>query len=101
MLTFDDYAGQVPERGTERMNFRTKPHIERSIQRAARLAVVDGTVFTISAAYSPRSRQSRRKRTELQAADYDAFLAALDNPPEPNDRLRNAAEHYHETISLR
>jgi uncharacterized protein (DUF1778 family) len=102
MLAFDDKAGQVPERSTERMNFRTKPHIKRAIQRAAALSGVDDSVFTINAAYQAAIETiASHERTQLQAADHEAFFAALDNPPEPTDRLRQAAERYHATISTR
>jgi uncharacterized protein (DUF1778 family) len=37
------------ERNTERMNFRVKPRIKATIQRAAALSGVDDSVFAMSA----------------------------------------------------
>ena len=37
----------------------------------------------------PKSARSEH-RTVLDAADRDAFLAALENPPPPSDKLREA-----------
>ena len=36
---------------------------------------------------------------ELSARDSEAFLAALENPPEPNERLRAAFEQYRAATS--
>jgi uncharacterized protein (DUF1778 family) len=39
------------ERSLVRMNFRTKPRIKATIQRAAALAGLDDSAFTMQAAY--------------------------------------------------
>lgn len=51
MLGLQDQVGDVEERSSERMNFRTKPRIKQAIQQAASLSGVDDSVFTINAAY--------------------------------------------------
>ena len=51
MLSFDDNTKDIDERSSERMNFRTKPRIKHTIQRAAALAGVDDSTFTMSAAF--------------------------------------------------
>lgn len=90
------------ERSTERMNFRTKPHIKRAIQRAAALTGVDDSVFTLSAAYrSALETIAAHERTSLQPADHAAFFDALDAPPEPNETLRAAFERHRKTITSR
>ena len=77
------------------MNFRTKPRIKRAIQRAAALAGVDDSVFTMSAAYAAaRAVIEAHESTTLARVDHAAFFAALDNPTPPTEALRDAfAQH--------
>ena len=46
-----DGTARAEERASERMGFRTKPHVKRAIQRAAAYSGVDDSVFVINAAY--------------------------------------------------
>lgn len=46
-----DTIRHIGEKSTERMNFRTKPRIKQTIQRAAALSGMDDSAFTINAAY--------------------------------------------------
>lgn len=100
MLDFQNSAAAVDERSSERMHFRTKPRIKQAIQRAAALSGVDDSVFTINAAYrSAMETIAAHERTTLQPVDHAAFFAALDNPPAPTDKLRNAFTRHLETIA--
>ena len=63
MLGFEDVVSGVEERSSERMNFRTKPRIKQTIQRAAALSGVDDSVFTMNAAY--RSAMDHHVRAGL------------------------------------
>ena len=102
MPSFHDEVGLVEERSSERMNFRTKPRIKRTIQRAAALSGVDDSVFAMNAAYrSAMDTIAAHERTTLQSVDHAAFFAALDNPPAPTDKLRAAFAHYRETVASR
>lgn len=102
MLAFHDKVAEIDERSSERMNFRTKPRIKQTIQRAAALAGVDDSVFTMNAAYQAAAETiAAHERTTLQAVDHRAFFAALDNPPAPTDRLRAAFRRHRETIVSR
>lgn len=102
MLASEDKASETAERSTERMHFRTKPHVKRAIQRAAALSGVDDSVFTINAAYKAAIETiATHERTVLQPADYEAFFEALDNPPSPTEKLRQAARRYHDRYSAR
>jgi uncharacterized protein (DUF1778 family) len=95
MRTFEDLTIDIDEKATERMNFRTKPHIKKAIQQAAALSGVDDSVFTMSAAYSSALETiAARQRTALQPIDHGAFFAALDSPPEPTEALRAAFERH-------
>ena len=100
MLAFDDKVGEIDERSSERMNFRTKPRIKQAIQRAAALSGVDDSVFTINAAYrSAMETIAAHERTMLKPVDHEAFFSALDNPPAPSDKLRAAFARHRETIA--
>ncbi|WP_161992779.1 DUF1778 domain-containing protein [Aureimonas leprariae] len=99
MRAFHDETQDIAERSTERMNFRTKPRIKETIQRAAALSGVDDSVFTMSAAYrSALETIAVHERTVLQTVDHAAFFEAIDNPPEPTDRLRAAFARHRETV---
>ena len=102
MLAFKDQIGAVDERSSERMNFRTKPHIKQTIQRAAALAGVDDSVFTMNAAYqSARETIEAHERTVLSPLDHAAFFAAMDAPAEPTDKLRAAFARHRATVQRR
>lgn len=91
MLGFKDATEEIDERGSARMNFRVKPRIKQAIQRAAALAGVDDSVFTMSAAYKVALETiEAHERTALTPVDHDAFFRALDNPPQPTKELRAA-----------
>jgi uncharacterized protein (DUF1778 family) len=99
MRAFDDKAGQIEERSSERMNFRTKPRIKEAIKRAAALSGVDDSVFAINAAYkSAMETIAAHERTTLQPVDHMALFAALDNPPSPTDKLRTAFARHRKMI---
>lgn len=100
MLGFQDQVSEVDERSTERMNFRTKPRIKETIQRAAALSGVDDSVFTMNAAYaSALETIAAHERTVLQPVDHAAFFALLDSPPQPTDKLRAAFDRHKSTIA--
>lgn len=102
MLAFTDQVSALDERSTERMNFRTKPRIKQTIQRAAALAGVDDSVFTMNAAYESALKTiEAHERTVLAPLDHAVFFAAMDAPPLPTDKLRAAFTRHRETVSSR
>lgn len=102
MQAVEDQAGRVPERATERMQFRTRPHIKRAIQRAAALSGVDDTAFAINVLYKAAIETiEAHERMTLSSADAEVFFDALDNPKPPTDALRKIARRYHERYSAR
>ncbi len=102
MLAFHDKVAEVDERNSERMNFRTKPRIKQTIQRAATLSGVDDSVFTMNAAYRAAVETiAAHERTMLQPVDHRRFFAALDNPPAPADKVRAALKRHRRSISSR
>ena len=97
-----DITGAIDERSTERMSFRTKPRIKETIQKAAALAGVDDSVFTMNAAYrSALETIAAHERTVLLPVDHAAFFAALDQPPPPTDKLRAAVARHRKTVASR
>lgn len=102
MLGFRDEASCIDERSSERMNFRTKPRIKRTIQRAAALLGVDDSTFAMNAAYrSAMETIAAHERTALLPVDHAAFFAALDAPSAPSEKLRAAATRHRETITVK
>lgn len=101
MRTFHDTTRAVDQRASERMNFRTKPHIKEAIHQAAALSGVDDSVFTMSAAYSSAlATITAHERTILEPIDHAAFFAALDKPSKPSKKLRDAfARHQARIVS--
>jgi uncharacterized protein (DUF1778 family) len=100
MHAFHDTTKDIDERASERMNFRTKPHIKRAIQQAAALSGVDDSVFTMNAAYvSALETIAAHERTVLAPADHAAFFDALDGPPAPTAKLRDAFAHHRARIA--
>ena len=63
-----------------------------TINRAATLNGVDVSFFVVSAAYNAaQSTIEAHKVTVIESdADRKAFFDALDNPPEPTERLVDA-----------
>lgn len=101
MSTAKDISQTREDRATERMHFRTKPHVKQAIQRAAAISGVDETAFAMNAAYaSALATIEAHERTLLQPVDHEAFFDALDNPRSPTDALRKAfASHKSRVIS--
>jgi len=92
-------TGSIDERSTERMSFRTKPRIKETIQKAAALAGVDDSVFTMNAAYRAALETIlAHEHMMLEPVDHMAFFAALDRPAAPTDKLRAAFVRHGETI---
>lgn len=102
MRGFHDATKDIDERASERMNFRAKAHIKKAIQRAAALSGVDDSVFTMNAAYnSALETIAAHERTVLDPVDHAAFFSALDNPPAPAARLRDALLRYRATVAAK
>jgi uncharacterized protein (DUF1778 family) len=99
MGTVKDNSQVKDDRATERMHFRTRPHVKQAIQRAAALSGMDETAFAMNAAYaSALATIEAHERTLLQPADHDAFFNALDNPRLPTDVLQAAFESHQKRV---
>ncbi len=85
-----------------RMNFRTRPRIKAAIQRAASLAGLDDSAFTMQAAYQAACIViSAHERTEVHGIDHAAFFAALDQPVPATPALKAAFQRHQRTVVSR
>jgi uncharacterized protein (DUF1778 family) len=70
------------------------------IQRAAELLGESISAFTVSTlVHEAQQVVERFSSLQLSDRDRDSFLSALDAPPEPNARLRKAAEAHAQGLS--
>lgn len=77
MGAFHDATKVIDERATERMSFRTEPHINAAIHRAATLGGVDDSVFSKNAAYTfPLETIAAHECTGLASVDVSIFRRA-------------------------
>ena len=84
-------------RTNDRLDFRLERQKKEMIELAAAAQGLSVTDFAVSTLY----REAQEVLTKdqvlvLSEPDRDAFLAALDNPPAPNAKLRRAARRYKE-----
>ena len=78
----------VPRTESARINLRTSPEAKALIERAA--AIMGSTVssFMLQNAYEAALRLvAQQDVITLSDRDRDAFLKALENPPEPTQAL--------------
>jgi uncharacterized protein (DUF1778 family) len=75
-----------------RLDVRLPEEQKKLIEQAAGLLGQSVSSFTVSAAVREAQDVVGRSITiRLSNRDRDAFLAAMDNPPAPNAKLRKAA----------
>ncbi len=79
----------------ERLEARITPEQKALFQHAVDLAGRSLTDFVISSVQAAAEATIRTHRVlELTARETDVFLAALQHPPAPNQRLRAAAGQH-------
>ena len=83
---------RTPPRDT--LNLRIRPEERGLIDRAATLTGKTRTDFVLEAARRA-AEEALLDRTVLMVSPqaYAAFLARLDEPPRPNDRLKRTMHH--------
>jgi uncharacterized protein (DUF1778 family) len=78
---------RAPKRNT--LNIRIKPEVRGLIDRAAEMTGKTRTDFVLDAArHAAEDALLDRTVFTVSPAAYAAFLARLDAPPKPNERLR-------------
>jgi uncharacterized protein (DUF1778 family) len=84
---------------TERISARLLPEQKRRIELAAR---INGS--SVSGFWVQKADEATRKAIEahttwtLTEQDWELFMKALLDPPEPNERLKAAAKRYREIV---
>ena len=82
-------------RKRERLEARITSEQKAVFQRAADLAGRSLTDFVIGSAQAAAEETIRTHQVmELTARETEAFLAALQDPPAPSERLRAVADRY-------
>ena len=77
---------------SERFAMRLTPLVKKQLEHAAAIEGRSVTDFVVAAALdAARSTIERTHIIRLTLRDSERFLAALANPPEPNEALREAA----------
>lgn len=102
MIGFNDATKSIDEAEKASMNFRTKPSIKNAIEKAAALSGVDASVYAMNAAYKAAMETiDAHENTILQSRDCEAVFSALDNPPDPTRKLREAYRRYGKRVISR
>jgi len=84
---------------SERVQVRINKDAKRMLQRAAALANMTVSAFVVNSALDAASRLiSERERLVLEEEDWEVFMEALANPPEPNQALKEAFATYDRLI---
>ncbi len=91
--------GQTAEVKRDRMHLRMDARAKRTLERAAAYAETSVSDFVLANAVAAAERiiDSHEKVT-LSARDWDVFYDALINPPEPNEKLKEAARRYRQRV---
>lgn len=80
-------ATHAPE--STRINLRTSPEAKALIERAAALMGTTVSAFMLQNAYEAARRVVADNETLMLSQEaFDAFIAACENPSEPNEALR-------------
>jgi uncharacterized protein (DUF1778 family) len=83
----------TPHRPRDSLNLRIKPELRGLIDRAAQLSGKTRTDFVLEAVRRA-AEDALLDRTvfTVSSAAYAEFLARLDAPPQPNERLRRTLQ---------
>ena len=77
----------------ETLNLRIKPEVRRLIDRAAELVGKNRTDFVLDAArQAAENAVLDRTLLKLSGKAYAEFLARIDAPPQPSERLRRSLQ---------
>ncbi len=80
---------------SERVAVRLTPAVKRALERGAEVSGRSLSDFVVDSAYrAARQVIEDHERLYLSDRDRKVFLAALDDPPEPNQALRRAARRH-------
>ncbi len=82
-------------RKDERVAVRLPANVKLTLERAAEMTGRSLSDFVVGSALSAAQRTlAENERMRLAEQDRVVFMAALSNPPKPNDALKAAAARY-------
>jgi uncharacterized protein (DUF1778 family) len=91
----------APTANNTHLNVRLTEEHKQLIERAAEFLGQTIAAFTVSTLVQEAQRiVDRFSSLRLSDRDRDSFLAALNNPPDPNERFRRAAKAHASGASL-
>jgi len=83
----------------DRMHLRLDAKTKRKLERAAAYEETSVSDFVLTNAVAAAERViDSHEKIALSARDWDVFYDALIDPPEPNEKLREAARRYRERV---
>ena len=83
----------------DRMHLRLDAKTKRKLERAAAYEETSVSDFVLTNAVAAAERViDSHEKIALSARDWEVFYDALIDPPEPNEKLREAARRYRERI---
>ncbi|MDT3441273.1 MULTISPECIES: DUF1778 domain-containing protein [unclassified Pseudofrankia] len=96
-------GAMVASAASGRFEFRVRPELKQLIERAASLMNQTASDFARTAAEERAVEVLREHEliTRVPVDFFDALLASLDAPPEPNDALTRAAARLDSVIERR
>jgi len=90
---------QTAERKRDRVHLRLDARTKRKLEQAAAYEGTSVTGFVLANAVAAAERViDAHEKVTLSATDWEAFYDALINPPESNERLKEAARRYRERV---
>jgi uncharacterized protein (DUF1778 family) len=86
-------------RRTARIEARLHEDVKVMIERAAAMEGISVSDFIVRSAQTAAERALEEQSViRLSEADSRVFINAIDNPPEPGPRLRNALDEYRKQV---
>ena len=87
--------GQTAEVKRDRMHLRLDAKAKRTLERAAAYEETSVSDFVLANAVAAAERViDSHEKVTLSVRDWDVFYDALINPPDPNEKLKEAARRY-------
>jgi uncharacterized protein (DUF1778 family) len=99
LRTLERPMGQTAEVKRDRMHLRLDAKTKRKLERAAAYEETSVTDFVLANAVAAAERViASHEKITLSVKDWEVFYDALINPPEPNEKLKEAARRYRERV---
>lgn len=85
----------MPPTQMEKLDLKITKEMNNIILRAAQLKMMPVSTFFVNAAYENAKQVLKEHETlMLTLEEHDHFMALLENPPAPNEKLKAAMRQY-------